>query len=241
MRSRRTELAIEIPPGISGAIWLRGRPVQIGVWVDGAMPQRAETTRGYVQGMHADTGCPSKGRARRWRARWRRPGPSRRAFATTRTFKSLVAMVPAVIPLLLMLIPAMLTALSVVREKELGSIINFYVTPAPGWNSCSASSCPTSRWRMLSFPAAGVAGGLRVRRAAQGQLPDAGAGRCSTSPRHRLRPADFTFMRSQIAALFGTAVLTILPAVQFSGLIDPVSSLEGAGIIDRHVFPTTIS
>src|SRR5690606_8554267 len=43
--------------------------------------------------------------------------------------KSLVAMVPAVIPLLLLMIPAMLAALAVVREKELGSIINFYVTP----------------------------------------------------------------------------------------------------------------
>ena len=38
-------------------------------------------------------------------------------------------MVPAVIPMLLMMIPAMLAALSVVREKELGSIINLYVTP----------------------------------------------------------------------------------------------------------------
>ncbi|WP_258960076.1 ABC transporter permease, partial [Klebsiella pneumoniae] len=43
--------------------------------------------------------------------------------------KSLPAIVPAVIPLLLMMIPAMLSALSVVREKELGSIINLYVTP----------------------------------------------------------------------------------------------------------------
>ena len=33
--------------------------------------------------------------------------------------RSLVAMVPAMIPLLLMLIPAMLAALSIVREKEL--------------------------------------------------------------------------------------------------------------------------
>ena len=28
------------------------KPVAIGVWIDGAMPQRAETIRGYVQGMH---------------------------------------------------------------------------------------------------------------------------------------------------------------------------------------------
>jgi len=47
------------------------------------------------------------------------------------------------------------------------------------------------------------------------------------------------FMRSQIAALFGTALLTILPAVQFSGVIDPVSSLEGAGAFIGRIYPTT--
>ena len=47
------------------------------------------------------------------------------------------------------------------------------------------------------------------------------------------------FMRSQIAALFATAIGTILPAVQFSGLINPVSSLEGAGALIGNIFPTT--
>ena len=46
-------------------------------------------------------------------------------------------------------------------------------------------------------------------------------------------------MRSQIAAIFGTAVGTIIPAVQFSGVIDPVSSLEGMGALIGRVFPTT--
>jgi ribosome-dependent ATPase len=45
------------------------------------------------------------------------------------TFESVYAMVPSVPPILLILIPAILMAISVVREKELGSIINFYVTP----------------------------------------------------------------------------------------------------------------
>jgi ribosome-dependent ATPase len=48
-----------------------------------------------------------------------------------------------------------------------------------------------------------------------------------------------TFMRSQIAAIFGTAVLTILPAVNFSGMIDPVSSLEGMGRLIGEIYPTT--
>src|SRR3546814_14952855 len=47
------------------------------------------------------------------------------------------------------------------------------------------------------------------------------------------------FMRSQIAPLFATAIGTILPAVQFSGLINPVSSLEGVGAFIGRIFPTT--
>src|SRR5439155_22195542 len=45
------------------------------------------------------------------------------------TFQSILAIVPSVPALLLILIPAILMTVSIVREKELGSIINFYVTP----------------------------------------------------------------------------------------------------------------
>ena len=48
-----------------------------------------------------------------------------------------------------------------------------------------------------------------------------------------------TFMNSQIAAIFGAAVLTILPATQFCGLMDPVSSLQGAGRLIGDIYPTT--
>ncbi len=48
-----------------------------------------------------------------------------------------------------------------------------------------------------------------------------------------------SFMRSQIAAIFGTTLLTLIPAVQFSGIIDPVSTLEGAGALIGRIYPTT--
>jgi ribosome-dependent ATPase len=121
MRSGKLSLAIEIPPQFGRHV-ARGDAVQIGAWIDGAMPTRAETIRGYVEGMH-------------WH--WLRQEASRSSGTVAANLfnvetryrynpdvKSLPAMVPAVIPILLMLIPAMLTALSVVREKELGSIIN---------------------------------------------------------------------------------------------------------------------
>ena len=42
-----------------------------------------------------------------------------------------------------------------------------------------------------------------------------------------------TFCRTQIAALFGTAILTILPATTFSGMLTPVSSLVGVPALHR--------
>ena len=48
-----------------------------------------------------------------------------------------------------------------------------------------------------------------------------------------------TFMSSQIAAIFGTALITLIPAIQYSGLIDPVSSLQGVGAFIGRIYPTT--
>src|SRR3546814_13606994 len=48
-----------------------------------------------------------------------------------------------------------------------------------------------------------------------------------------------TFMHSQIAAIFGTAIITLVPATQFSGMLDPVSSLQRACALIGHVYPTT--
>ncbi|WP_176518311.1 ABC transporter permease, partial [Pseudomonas faucium] len=51
MRRGEIALAIEIPSGF-GRDLVAGRNVQIGAWIDGSMPQRAETVQGYVQGIH---------------------------------------------------------------------------------------------------------------------------------------------------------------------------------------------
>ncbi|MBP0650133.1 hypothetical protein J8J40_24115, partial [Mycobacterium tuberculosis] len=53
MRTGELSLAIEIPPGFARDA-ARGRKVEIAAWIDGAMPTRGETVRGYVQGLHAD-------------------------------------------------------------------------------------------------------------------------------------------------------------------------------------------
>ncbi len=45
--------------------------------------------------------------------------------------------------------------------------------------------------------------------------------------------------RSQIAAMFFAMIGTLIPATQFAGMTDPVSSLEGAGRVIGEIYPAT--
>src|SRR5690606_14552817 len=154
--------------------------------------------------------------------------------------ESIVAMVPAVIPLLLLLIPAMLTALSVVREKELGSIINFYVTPVTRLEFLLGKQLPYVILGMANFLLLALLAVTLFGVPFTGSfLALALATLLYVGAATAMGLLISTFMRSQIAAIFGTAILTMLPATQFSGMIDPVSSLEGLGAVIGQIFPTT--
>ncbi|HDS4604656.1 TPA: ribosome-associated ATPase/putative transporter RbbA [Citrobacter freundii] len=238
MRSGEVAVAIEIPPNFGRDI-ARGTPVKIGVWVDGAMPSRAETVRGYVQAMHQT---------------WlqdvmaRQPNSSgQNGLMTIETryrynpdVKSLPAIVPAVIPLLLMMIPSMLSALSVVREKELGSIINLYVTPTTRSEFLLGKQLPYIVLGMLNFLL------LCALSVFVFDVPHKGsfltltlAALLYVTIATGLGLLISTFMKSQIAAIFGTAIITLIPATQFSGMIDPVASLEGPGRWIGEIYPTS--
>lgn len=237
MRAGEISLAIEIPPGFARDL-KRGTPVAIGAWIDGAMPQRAETVRGYAQGMHAQW-LATMARQTSGAASLTLPATIETRFRYNPDVLSLVAMVPAVIPLLLMLIPAILTALSVVREKELGSIVNLYVTPVTRLEFLLGKQLPYIALAMLNFFLLTALAVFMFGVPIKGSfLTLAAAALLYVIAATAIGLVISTFMKSQIAALFGTAILTILPAVQFSGMINPVSSLEGAGAIIGRYYPT---
>jgi ribosome-dependent ATPase len=237
MRSGELSLAIEIPPGFGRDV-AHGRNVQIGAWVDGAMPSRAETVRGYVQAMHAQW---LNERARLLYGSAATAGDFELAvrYRYNPDIKSIVAMAPAVIPILLLIIPAILAALSVVREKELGSIINFYVTPVTRLEFLLGKQIPYILLGMLNFFLLTAFAVFVFRVPFTGSFPAFTGGAflyvIITTAMGLLISA---FMTSQIAAVFATALLTMIPATQYSGLIDPVSSLQGAGAIIGRVYPT---
>jgi ribosome-dependent ATPase len=238
MRNGELSLAIEIPPNFARDVQ-RGAPAQIAAWIDGAMPMRAETVQGYVMGMHQG-----------WLldvARTQYGADLARGAATIETrfrynpdVKSLPAMVPAVIPLLLLMLPAMLTALAVVREKELGSIINLYVTPVTRTEFLLGKQAPYVVLAMINF------GLLALLAVTVFDVPITGSFTtlalatlvyCIVSTGFGLLASTFT--KSQIAAMFFTMIGTMLPAVQFAGMINPVSSLKGSGRFIGEIYPTT--
>ena len=155
-------------------------------------------------------------------------------------FKSLYAMVPAMIPLLLVLIPAMLMALAVVREKELGSITNLYATPTTRLEFLLGKQLPYIGISMINFFVLVVMAVLMFSVPLKGSFLALCLGALLyVTATTGLGLLMSTFTKTQIAAIFGTAIATMLPAIQFAGLIDPVSSLEGTGAVIGKLYPTT--
>ncbi len=82
-RAAKSTATVEIPPGFGRDI-RRGRPTEVGAWVDGAMPFRAETIRGYLAGRAPAVPVgPARSGAAAGRPRRSPASPS--ASATTRT------------------------------------------------------------------------------------------------------------------------------------------------------------
>ena len=236
MRSGELALAIEIPHCFMRDA-LRGNGVQVGAWVDGSMPARAETVQGYVQGMHQSwlaTQAAAMGVATTSAA-----GVETR-FRYNPDVKSLPAMVPAVIPILLLMLPAMLTALAVVREKETGSITNLYVTPVTRSEFLLGKQLPYVGLAMLNFFLMSLLAVTVFGVPVKGSfLALTAAALIFSFAATGMGLLASSVTRSQIAAMFIAMIGTIIPATQYSGLIDPVSSMEGFGKFVGDIYPAT--
>ena len=238
MRSGELALAIEFPPGFARDIE-RGTAVQVGAWVDGAMPERAEVAQGYAQGMHQGW-LLDMAQHRLGRDAAVGPATIETRFRYNPDVKSLPAMVPAIIPMLLLMIPAMLTALSVVREKEMGSIVNLYVTPITRSEFVFGKQLPYVVLAMLNFGLMTLLAVTLFHVPVKGSfltLAAAALPFVMFSTGFGLFASTFT--RSQLAAMFVTMFGTMIPAVQFAGMLNPVSSLEGVGAFIGRVYPAS--
>jgi ribosome-dependent ATPase len=238
MRSGELRLVVEIPPGF-GRDLTRGRSPEVAVWLDGAFPFRAETTQGYVEGVH-QTYLQARARESPEAPAAPVPADIQARFRYNQAFLSVYAVVPGTIMLLLLFMPAIMTALGVVREKELGSIVNFYVTPTTKLEFLLGKQLPYVGVALINFATLLALAIWLFHVPVKGSLLALVVGAVIyviSSTAFGLMVSNF--VRTQIAAIFATAIVTTIPAIQYSGYLLPVSSMSADAQAIGRAFAST--
>ncbi|QMT36784.1 ATP-binding cassette domain-containing protein [Neisseria wadsworthii] len=237
LQSAQTRLVIEIPEGF-GRDMLAGRRPEAAFYVDGAMPFNASNIQGYIGGIFAlygqdlarETGLTLPPPAAKIEQR----------FMYNQDFESIFAIAPGVLMLVLMLIPAMMSVVGVVREREIGSISNFYTSPATVPQFLLGKQLPYIAVGMVNYvvlTAMMVFGfGVPVK----GSLLVLTAGTLillfvSTA----LGLLASTVVRSQMAAISLTAIVIMIPTFNYSGFLHPLSSMEGGAYWMGKLMPAS--
>ena len=238
LKSSGAILVIDIPSGF-GRDLARGLKPEVGFYVDGSMPFNATNIRGYIGSLItaytkdriAESGLPVS---------LKTPAGIEPRFMYNQDFDSINAIAPGVMMLVLMMIPAMMSAVGVVREREIGSIANFYASPAAVAQYLIGKQLPYIAVGMVNFaammlmiiylfgvPLKGSFAGLAI-----GTL-------LMVSATTALGLLISCFVRSQLAAIFATAIITMIPAQTYSGFLYPLSTMEGGALIIGKTFPSS--
>ena len=238
LKSAQTKLVIDIPPGF-GRDLLRGNKPELGFYVDGSAPFNAENIKAYVGGilsLYAQdqiraTGLPI--------ALQPAAGVEAR-FMYNQDFKSMYAVAPGIMMLVLMLIPAMMTAIGVVREREIGSIANLYASPASVPQYLIGKQLPYIAVGAVNYLALLLMMIFWFQVPLKGSFMALSLGTllivCVSTALGLLVSS---FVRSQVAAIFVTAIITLIPTINYSGFLYPISTMTGSAYWIGTIFPAS--
>jgi ribosome-dependent ATPase len=237
LRAGDLRLVIDIPPGY-GRDLVAGRRPEVAFYLDGATPFRAETTRNYVDGIVLsyveDLARRTRGAAPDLLAASIEP-----RFRYNQDFRSVFALTPGLVMIFMVLFPSMLSALGVVRERELGSITNLYASPATVAEFLLGKQLPYIIFSYASFLSILVLSSLAFGVIVKGSLATLALGGllyifASTA----FGILVSVFVRSQVAAIIVTAIVSTVPAINFSGYLYPAAALQGSGRFIGMSFPS---
>ncbi|AMV39589.1 ribosome-associated ATPase/putative transporter RbbA [Planctomyces sp. SH-PL62] len=238
LRSNDLSLVLEVMPNF-GRNLKRGQEAEARAIIDGSSPFRAETIKQYAEATHL-THMEEVYRTEFAGETFAATSSVQGRYRYNPTFESIYAMAPSVPPMLLILIPAILMAVSVAREKELGSIVNFYVSPTSRLDFLIGKQLPYIAIGMINFvllsAVAVLLFGVPIKGSAAALML------CSllyVTATTALGLVISGITRSQVAAVFVTTIVTMVPTVQFSGMLQPVSTLVGSARVIGSVWPTT--
>ena len=236
LATRQITMAIEIPPSFGRDLKRSGKP-EVSVWIDGAETARAATIEGYVEGAHAkfiermvreSTSPQVQNELASFELRYK----------YNPTFESIYAIGPTTPTMMLLLFPAILMAVSVAREKEIGTITNFYVTPTRRMEFLLGKQLPYIGIGMANFAILTIVVVYLLQVPMKGSLLTLTFGALlyvTATTGYGLLVSNLA--SSQVTAVLLAAILSMMPTIQFSGMLQPVSTLEGAARVMGTMWP----
>ncbi|WP_289027763.1 ribosome-associated ATPase/putative transporter RbbA [uncultured Paraglaciecola sp.] len=238
LKANDISLAIEIPSGF-GRDLKNGHTPVVSVWIDGANTLRSGTIEGYVEGSHAryltqlatDAGIDASAALK---------VSLQPRFVYNPSFESIYSFGPKTPALLLLMFPAILMAVSIAREKEIGTITNFYVAPTRPLEFLLGKQLPYLGIGLANFFILTLLVVFVLQVPIKGSLVGLTLGAflyVFAATGFGLLMSSIT--KSQVAAVFATTILTAMPTISFSGLLQPISTLEGGAYFIGTIWPAT--
>ncbi|MDD3770002.1 ABC transporter permease [Sulfuricurvum sp. IAE1] len=231
IKQARADVIVVIPESFEKRV-LHHQRTGIGVFVDAAFPSRGVTMETYVRGVILDAASDlGKERSANLIAINQRT-------LFNQAMRDEDAIVPGLIGLVLLVSPAILGALLIVKEKERGTIFNFYASPLSKWEFITAKLIPAFLLHSLNIFV------LFLWAVYVFDVPFRGSFWLYwiASEIYLLISISIGMLisvvtRTQIVAVVLTIIITIIPGFMYSGIIMPISSMSGPSQIEAHIFP----
>ena len=238
--------AIIIPPRFEEQL-LSGQATSVQSLIDGVFPYRAEVAKGYISAIIANFNVQSLithsvgklGITKEQAMVQVSPVRLESRYLYNQSLRSQWSISSGLMMLVLMVAPPFLTALGVVREKENGSIYNIYASTISRSEFILGKLLPYLLisclnililwWLVMTVFGATFKGTPFFYYLASViyVICTAGIGLVVS-----------LLVRTQVAAVMLTIVISFIPAMLYSGLLVPIESMGTATQIESHLFPT---
>ena len=230
-----------IPPDFSREIY-KGNRAEVQFLIDGGYPYRALTIKGYAQaiiGAFAAETMEEKVKRIGASEQTIRPIRIETRYFFNESLKSSYALVPGLLVIILLMNPAVLTALAIAREKEFGTIYNIYSTSVKKWEFLVGKIIPYLVISAINLFVIVVTISVLFQIPMKGHLLNLIPGALL----YVLINVSFGLLvssvtRTMVSAQIVTVIVTVIPAFLYSGLLIPVANLEGAARIMAHLYPS---
>ncbi|EWS56162.1 Inner membrane transport permease YbhS [Methylibium sp. T29] len=245
LKDNKVRAAIVIPPGFQKAL-RSARAAHVQTLVDGTIPSRAQTTKGYVAAINAHFSAELLARHLSQTrgltlddARSRTQAVSLEVrYLYNQSAKSIWSLAPKLIMLVMIFVPPLLTAVGVVRERETGSIYNIYASTVSRGEFLLGKLAPYVGIAVVNVVVLWLIATQHYGAPFKGNawfffLASVLFVMCTTG----IGLLVSLLVRTQLAAIVVTVVATMIPALDYSGFLMPVDSLGAEGGLEARLLP----